>query len=127
MKTKLRNKGIQLLELTQYYLLALLAIGFVVSNFYVIPTLFDLDWTNIQSFIEFLRVILLWVIAIEVGRLLIDYRTEIIFELLIFVVARKILLLENDYISLFIGIVSVVLLLLVREQVKERQLQEADQ
>ena len=124
MKTKLRNKGIQLLELTQYYLLGLLAIGFVVSNISVIPTLFDLDWTNIQSFIEFLRVILLWVIAIEVGRLLIDYRTEIIFELLIFVVARKILLLENDYVSLFIGIVSVVLLLLVREQVKERQLNE---
>jgi len=125
MKINLREKGITLIEGAQYYLLGVLIIGFVASNVAVIPTLFDLDWTNVQSFIEFLRVILLWVIALEVARLLIDYRTEIIIELLIFVVARKILLLENDYVSLFIGIIGVVILLVVRQGLKERKIKNS--
>lgn len=104
----------------QYYLLAVLAVGFVVSNIAVLPTLFDLDWTNIQSFVEFLRVLLLWVIALEVARLLVDYRTEVIIELLIFVVARKILLLEHDYVSLFIGITAVAILLLLKKEFQRK-------
>lgn len=116
---KLRDKGVLLIEWAQYYLLFIMIVAFVVSNVAVIPTLMNLDWSNIQSFIEFIRVILLWVIALEVARLLIDYRTEIIIELLIFVIARKILLLENDYISLFIGVVSVALLLLLRQHIRE--------
>ena len=103
----------------QYYLVFLLLGAFVLSNIFVIPTLLSLDWSNIQSFIEIVRLILFWVIALELIRLLLEYRSEIVIELLIFVITRKILLLEHDFFSLFIGVASIIFLIILRFWIKK--------
>jgi hypothetical protein len=105
----------------QYYLVGLLLLAFVLSNVFVLPTFLTLDWTNIQAFIEVVRLILLWVITLELVRLILEYKSEIVIELLIFVVARKVLLLEHDFFALFIGVASIILLLALRFWIIEKR------
>lgn len=105
----------------QYYLVGLLLLAFVLSNIFILPTFFTLDWSNIQAFIEVVRLILLWVIALELVRLILEYKSEIVIELLIFVVARKVLLLEHDFFALFIGVASIILLIGLRFWMLEKR------
>lgn len=112
----MKNKIITYL---QYYLVGLILVAFVASNIFIIPTFFTLDWSNIQSFIEVVRLILFWVIALELVRLLLEYKSEIVVELLVFVIARKLLLLEHDFFSLFIGAATIVFLLVLITWMKE--------
>jgi hypothetical protein len=105
----------------QYYLVGLLLLAFVLSNIFILPTFLTLDWTNIQAFIEVVRLILLWVITLELVRLILEYKSEIVIELLIFVVARKVLLIEHDFFALFIGVASIILLLALRFWIIEKR------
>jgi len=105
----------------QYYLVGLLVMAFVLSNVFILPTFLTLDWSNIQSFIEVVRLILLWVITLELIRLILEYKSEIVIELLIFVVARKVLLLEHDFFALFIGVASIIFLLALRFWILEKR------
>ena len=100
-----------------YYLFALIIGAIIVSNFFMLPVFISMDWTDPQTFIEVLRVILFWVIGIEFARLLLSYQTEIVIELMAFVVARKLLLVEDDMMSVTLGIVAIIVLFMVREYI----------
>jgi hypothetical protein len=85
-------------------------IGVVFSFFHQIPRLIELDWSLISTFIQFLEVILFLAIGIELARLLISYSINSVIELLVFVLARKILLFEESALSLVLVVFSMVLL-----------------
>ncbi len=70
----------------------------------------SLDWTNIDTFLELLKIVLQLAIGIEVARLLFSYNLNTIIELGAFIIARKLLLLEDDFVSLLLGIIALVLL-----------------
>ncbi|MFW6210282.1 MAG: hypothetical protein ACOC4E_02200 [Patescibacteria group bacterium] len=110
-----------ILRYFSYYFFFLIIVAIVVSNIYTIPVFVTLDWSNIQTLIEFLRVALFWVIAVEFARLLIEYKTEIVIELLVFVLARKILLIEDNVPMVALGVLMIILLMLVRHLLVKRQ------
>jgi uncharacterized membrane protein (DUF373 family) len=111
----------QVTKFLQYYLVGLLLLAFVASNLFILPTFLTLDWSNIQSFVEVVRLILLWVITLELIRLILEYKSEIVIELLIFVVARNVLLLEHDFFSLFVGVACIIFLLALRFWILEKR------
>lgn len=110
-----------ILRYFSYYFFFLIIVAIVVSNIYTIPVFTTLDWSNIQTLVEFLRVALFWVIAVEFARLLIEYKTEIVIELLVFVLARKILLIEDNVPMVALGVVVIILLMMVRHLLVKRQ------
>ena len=96
-------------------LLGLIVVGAVlIMSWNQIVHLTTVDWTNFDTFIELLKVILQLAIGVEIARLLFSYSLETIIELAVFVVARKLLLLEDDFISLLLGIVALVILFAAR-------------
>lgn len=110
--------GSLLLKWLTYYFFFLIVAAVVVSNIAFIPVFLALDWGNIQTFVEVLRVILFWVIGVEFARLLIEYKSEIVIELLIFVIARKLLLLDDDIVSVSLAAFTIVVLLLSLAYIK---------
>ena len=113
--------GKLILQGFSYYFFFLIVLAIVISNIYTIPVFLTLDWSNIQTLVEFLRVALFWVIGIEFARLLIEYKTEIVIELLVFVLARKILLLEDNVPMVSLGAVTIILLMIVRHLLVKRE------
>lgn len=109
------------LRWASYYFFALIFMAILVSNVSLLPVFLKLDWTNIQTFIEALRIILFWVIGIEFARLLIEYKTRIVIELLIFVIARKMLLMEDDIYAVAVGSVTIALLIVVWHYLQNNQ------
>lgn len=103
--------GSLLLKGAAYYFFFLIVAAIVISNVAFVPVFLALDWGNIQTFVEVLRVILFWVIGIEFARLLIEYKPEIVIELIVFVIARKLLLLDDDIVQVSLGALTIVALL----------------
>lgn len=103
----------KLVEYISYYIFFLIIAAIIVSNIFTLPVFVTLDWSNIQTLIEVMKVILFWIIGIEFARLLLEYRTALVIELLVFVVARKLLFVEDDFSSVFIGVAIIIALFLV--------------
>ncbi len=78
------------------------------------------DWTNIDTFIELLKTVLQLAIGVELARLLFSYSLETIIELAVFVVARKLLLLEDAFVSLLLGVISLVILFAAKHYFPEK-------
>lgn len=108
----IKHYGSIVLTWATYYLFFLILAAIVVSNVAFLPVFTSLDWSNIQTFVEVLRVILFWAIGIEFARLIIEYKPEIVIELLIFVIARKLLLIEDDIIGVSVASLVIAILLI---------------
>ncbi len=92
-------------------LLALLVIvGVFVSLFNQIPVFVNADWTLDSTFINFIKMILYLAVGVELARLLVSYNINTVIELLVFVIARKILLFDESAMSLVLLVLATVLL-----------------
>lgn len=102
-------------------LLALIAIAAVIiASIVTVSGMFAADWSNVDTFMDLLKTILQLAIGVEIAKLLFSYSLEAIIELAVFVVARKLLLLDGDFFSLFLGIVALVLLFAARHYFTDR-------
>tara|TARA_Y100000590_G_scaffold438441_1_gene561261 strand:- start:96 stop:521 length:426 start_codon:yes stop_codon:yes gene_type:complete len=106
--------GTLLLHWVEVFLALIAIAAVVVAGVVTIIGMFNTDWSNVDAFMEILKTILQLAIGVEIARLLFSYSLEAIIELAVFVVARKLLLLDGDFTSLFLGIVALVLLFAAR-------------
>lgn len=106
----LKKQGKFLLQWIEIFLGLIVLVAVIIMSVITIVDLFSADWSSMDTFMELLKTILQLAIGVEIARLLFSYSVETIIELAVFVVARKLLLLENDFIALILGIVSLVLL-----------------
>lgn len=106
----LKRQGKFLLQWIEIFLGIIVLVAVIVMSIFTIIDLFSADWSSMDTFMELLKTILQLAIGVEIARLLFSYSVETIIELAVFVVARKLLLLEHDFIALILGIVSLVLL-----------------
>lgn len=107
---KLKRKGKALLQWIEIFLGVIVLVAVLITSGNTIINLFSANWSTMDTFMELLKTILQLAIGVEIARLLFSYSVETIIELAVFVVARKLLLLEGDFIALLLGIVSLVLL-----------------
>jgi len=70
--------------------------------------------TEVDVFLEILKIILQLAIGIEVARMLFSYSLSTIVELAVFIVARKMLLIEEDFIALILSVVALGILFATR-------------
>lgn len=85
-------------------------VGVVVSFIFQIPNFIGADWSQTETFMSFLEAILHLAVGIELARLLISYNISTVIELLVFVLARKILLYEESSVGLVLLVLSVIAL-----------------
>lgn len=115
----LKDKGKVLLHWFEIILGLFVLIAVAVFSVITVANFAQADWTEMSTFTEFLKTILQLAIGVEIARLLFAYSLATIIELAVFVVARKLLLLEGDFISLLLGIVALVILFAARHYFME--------
>lgn len=90
-------------------LVAVLVFTIIQVRYFIITPIGDVD-----VFLEILKIILQLAIGIEVARMLFSYNLSTIIELAVFIVARKMLLIENDFFALILGVVALGILFATR-------------
>lgn len=98
------------LHIIELFLAFVVIVGVGISFFNQIPTFFNLDWSLTSTFIEFMEVVLYLAVGVELARLLVSYNINTVIELLVFVIARKILLLEESALSLLLLVLATIIL-----------------
>ena len=107
---KFKQTGESLLHWIEIGLGILVLIAVIIMTVYQFGALVSTDWGEVNVFLELLKTVLQLAIGVEIARLLFSYSLETIIELAAFVVARKLLLLEGDFVSLSLGISALVML-----------------
>lgn len=100
----------QALLVLEYALAFAVLIGTLAFGIGSLSELASVDWGSIAAFTAFLETVLSLAIGIELARLLLSYSLETLVELMAFVIARKLLLLQHDFVGLILGIVSLAIL-----------------
>lgn len=86
--------------------------------------LFDNSFSEAyMTFQSYLGHILLLVIGLELILMLIKHTTESIFEVLTLAIARKILISANSFLELLLGVLSILLLFVIRKYFHSRNLE----
>tara|TARA_Y100000590_G_scaffold430005_1_gene543188 strand:+ start:408 stop:863 length:456 start_codon:yes stop_codon:yes gene_type:complete len=88
-----------------------------------------LDWTQLDSYRFMLERVLELAIGVELARLLLSYSLDTVIELLAFVIARKMVLLEDAFVELILGASALMVLFIAKAilgytEAKERNLDE---
>lgn len=115
MKTNnLKNIGFLILHWFEITLGIIILFAVTIVTINQIVEFLQADWSQVSVFMDALKIVLQIAIGIEVARLLFSYSLNTIIELAVFVVARKLLLIEGDFVSLLAGVVSLVILFAAR-------------
>ncbi len=112
--TVLKTNAKNVLHWVEILLGSIVIIAVLVATAYQVIELANADWTNMETFTHMLRVILQLAIGVEVARLLFSYCLDTIIELAVFLVARKLLLLESDFWALILGVSSLAILFAIK-------------
>jgi len=102
------------LHAIELFLACVVILGVVATFVYQVPIFLSSDWTQMTTFIEFMEFILHLAVGVELARLLISYNMNTVIELLVFVIARKILLFEESSLELVLLVFAVMLLFMGR-------------
>lgn len=105
-------------------------IGVVIFGFLSLIQFITLDWSQLDSYRILLERVLELAIGVELARLLLSYSLDTVIELLAFVIARKMVLLEGGFVELILGTSSLMVLFIAKailgySEAKERNLDEA--
>jgi hypothetical protein len=105
-----REKEKSFLHAIELILALAVIIAVAVSFINQIPVFLNADWGLDTTFINFIKIILHLAVGVELARLLVSYNINTVIELLVFVIARKILLFDESAISLVFLVLATVLL-----------------
>jgi len=112
--TNLKNLGSLVLHWFEITLGIIVLLAVTAVTITQIIEFLQADWSQVSVFMDTLKIVLQIAIGIEVARLLFSYSLNTIIELAVFVVARKLLLIEGDFTALLIGVISLVILFAAR-------------
>ena len=99
-----------LLKFSEVVLAAAVLLAVFASALGMLPNFLDADWATRETFTFLLEVVLLLAIGVELARLLISYSLETLVELVAFVIARKMLLIEGSFTDVLLGTLALVLI-----------------
>ena len=111
---KAKKNGKIVLHWFEIGLGVLTLLGVLVFTIYQIIAIQNFDWSSLETFRNVLRIILELAIGIEVARMLFSYNLNTLVELAVFIVIRKMLLIDGAFIDLLLGVMSLVILFLAR-------------
>lgn len=94
----------------ELFLALVVIIGVFASLINQVPVFLNADWSSEVTFILFMKAVLHLAVGVELARLLVSYNINTVIELLVFVIARKILLFDESAISLVFLVLATVLL-----------------
>jgi len=106
----MKRKEKTFLHSIELILAGIVIIGVMVSLVNQIPRLMMLDWSQTTTFIEFIQVLLYLAVGVELARLLVSYNINTVIELMVFVLARKVLLFDESPFALVAIVFSTVIL-----------------
>lgn len=106
----IKHKEKTLLHIIELVLAGIVIIGVIFSLIQQAPRLISLDWSQTATFIEFIQVLLYLAVGVELARLLASYNINTVIELMVFVLARKVLLFDESPFALIAIVFSTVLL-----------------
>lgn len=104
------EKEKSLLHGIELFLALVVIIGVFASFVNQVPLFLQADWSLDSTFINFMEMILHLAVGVELARLLVSYNINTVIELLVFVIARKILLFDESAISLVFLVFATILL-----------------
>lgn len=90
----------------------IILVGVFVHLAFLIPTWFAYTWSDTAMYTDFLEDVFTLAIGVELARLFIFYTAEVVVELVVFVIARK-LLFTSDMLSFLLGAGAIALLFAV--------------
>jgi len=101
------QKFIKIFELLLAGLVLAAVIYFGSSSF---SSFLEMDWSNIATFYQFISYILLLLVGVELVRLIVLHTITTVLELMILIVARKMLSPDLDSLALLYNVVALALL-----------------
>ena len=90
----------------------IILVGVFIHFYALIPTWLAYDWSQADQYIHFLEGVFSLAIGIELARLFTSYSVEAVVELVVFVIARKLLFVENMS-AVLLGTAAITLLFAV--------------
>ena len=94
----------------ELFLAFIVIVGVFASFVNQVPVFLNADWSSEATFILFMKAVLYLAVGVELARLLVSYNINTVIELLVFVIARKILLFDESAMSLVLLVLATVLL-----------------
>lgn len=110
---QMKNPYRKVVRFLEYILSALIIIGTIYFAYSGYFHFMESDWTKIETFYEFISYMLLVTVGLELTRLMISHSIESVLELMILIVARKMLVPEAHAIDLFINVLAITVLVLI--------------
>lgn len=111
---RVKSKGDHVLHWFEIGLGLLALIAVAVITITQIIGFAQADWSQMETFMEVLKIILQLAIGVELARMLFSYSLNTIIELAVFIIARKMLLIEDDFTGVLLAVISLTLLFGVR-------------
>lgn len=123
MNVKTHKTFNQIVTFLEMMLAVIIIVAVVAEAFFLVSNLFDLIINEelTQNFEEFLSGVLLYIICLEVALMLITRNPNLIIEILVFAIARKMILsVKIEMIEIAIGILSIALLYGLKYMILEK-------
>jgi len=99
-----------ILKIFEHVLAAAALLAVIAMAYVSIIDIIALDWRSFDALLVVFERILYMAIGIEIARLLMSYCLDTLVELIAFVIARKILLIEGDYVGVLLSVIALIIL-----------------
>ncbi|MCA9363451.1 hypothetical protein KC851_03965 [Candidatus Kaiserbacteria bacterium] len=86
----------KLIRSAELFLISCIALGTALFFIFSIGTLMEMDWSQSDTFFFLIRRILALIIGIELVRFIYTYKIETLLEIIIFLLARQLILIEIE-------------------------------
>jgi uncharacterized membrane protein (DUF373 family) len=128
MKEKIQKSINTFCEILEYLIAAIVILALVISAGSYMPVIKDLftQTGNSEEFLVFLKQIFNYVVGIEIVKLLFKANTENSFEVLIFLVARHMIIGNNSALDMFLSVLSIAILCVIRRLLNTKFKNEKD-
>ena len=128
MKEKIQKSINTFCEILEYLIAAIVILALVISAGSYMPVIKDLftQTGNSEEFLVFLKQIFNYVVGIEFVKLLFKPNTENSFEVLIFLVARHMIIGNNSALDMFLSVLSIAILCVIRRLLNTKFKNEKD-
>ncbi len=117
----MRSKGAHLWHTVILYaekvLASIVILGVIVYGIGSVQALVQMDWSQSETFYQFIYRVLLLIIGLELARMLVTHSISAVLELLSFVIARKMLKPDLTSVDIILSVLAFVALATARHYV----------
>lgn len=116
MKVKQTQFCKKIINAAEVFLALVVTVGVIIFFVISFASFTTLDWSQVSTFYEFINRILILVVGLELARLLITHDINAVTYLLMFVVARKVIVPESSSLDIFLAIIAFALLFVLNSK-----------